>query len=131
MKYRCLKKETKAQKNYGGRGILYDPKWETFEGFWEDMGDTWKEGLSLDRVDNNGNYCKENCRWATIKVQARNKRTNRYITYKGETKTLSAWAEELNIPRSAITARLDRFRWTIEEAFETPVKGAQTCQYTQ
>lgn len=59
---------------YGGRGILCDPTWHEFVNFWEDMGDTYSEGLSLDRINADGNYCKENCRWVTDSLQAHNKR---------------------------------------------------------
>ena len=59
---------------YGGRGITYDPKWETFEGFWEDMSEGYSDELTLDRIDVNGNYCKENCRWASTSVQNHNQR---------------------------------------------------------
>lgn len=75
MKNRCNNSNLKEYKNYGGRGITYDPKWETFEGFYEDMGER-PENTSLDRIDVNGNYCKENCRWATKEEQQRNQRVH-------------------------------------------------------
>lgn len=74
MKERCTNKNNKRYESYGGRGISYDPKWETFEGFLEDMLPTYQEGLELDRIDVNGNYCKENCRWSTQSEQCYNQR---------------------------------------------------------
>lgn len=72
MKNRCINPNAPKYTTYGGRGISYDTRWEKFENFWEDMKDTYSDGLSLDRVDNDGNYCKENCRWANCKQQSRN-----------------------------------------------------------
>lgn len=74
MKYRCKSTNRTWKKNYLDRDITYDPKWETFEGFWEDMEEGYEEGLTLDRIDNDGNYCKDNCRWTTRSVQSRNRR---------------------------------------------------------
>lgn len=78
LKQRCNYKEGKDYSRYGGRGITYDPRWESFVEFFKDMGDPpydtiTKERLSLDRRDNNGNYCKENCYWATRSEQQFNK----------------------------------------------------------
>jgi hypothetical protein len=74
IKQRCLNKNNKSYKNYGGRGIKVCDRWLNFESFWEDMKDGYKDNLTIDRIDNDGNYCKENCRWITHKEQQKNKR---------------------------------------------------------
>jgi len=75
MKQRCGNPKCKAYKNYGGRGIVICERWlESFNSFWEDMGSTWRRGLSIDRINNDGNYEPENCRWATSKQQNNNQR---------------------------------------------------------
>jgi hypothetical protein len=76
MKCRCDCKNTPYYKDYGGRGITYSEKWATFKGFLDDMGER-PEGCTLDRIDVNGNYCKENCRWATKSQQQHNMRTQK------------------------------------------------------
>lgn len=117
MKYRCDVPECAGYADYGGRGITYNEKWSTFEGFWEDMGGTWEEGISIDRVDVNGNYTKENCRWASPKEQARNKRTNRLIEYAGEVRCLTEWCEILGLSPKRISARIQR-GWPVCDAFQ-------------
>lgn len=80
MKARCYNKNHKAYKNYGGRGISVCSRWlESVENFWADMGSTYAEGLELDRIDNDGNYEPNNCRWATVKLNTQNRRNNKYI----------------------------------------------------
>lgn len=74
MRARCNNPNSTFYHNYGGRGICHQESWNSFEAFWEDMGDTYVEGLELDRIDPNGNYTKENCRWADDCIQAYNKR---------------------------------------------------------
>jgi hypothetical protein len=92
---------------YGGRGITVCEKWKTFSNFLQDMG-VKPTGLSLDRIDNSLPYSPENCRWATVKEQARNKRNNKFITHMGMTKCVSEWAEYLNIKQSSLNWRLQQ-----------------------
>lgn len=126
MKIRCNNPNVDGYYRYGGRGITYDPKWETYEGFFEDMGER-PEGTTLDRIDNNGNYNKNNCRWATPYEQMNNIRTNRHLTYKGKTMTLSQWAREYNMYPRTFAQRLN-IGWDLEKALITPVRSmkAQT-----
>ena len=80
------------------------------------MWDTYKDWLSIDRIDNNWNYNKDNCKWATIKEQWNNKRNNHYILYNGENKTMMEWSEIFNIPYSRLRARIRRW-WNIDKIF--------------
>lgn len=96
MRRRCYDKKFKSYKNYGGRGITVCDEWQTFEGFYKNMGDKPK-GKTVGRIDNNQNYCKENCRWETPMQQANNTRHNVFLTYKGETKTVAEWARALGV----------------------------------
>lgn len=118
MKYRCLSETNKRWKDYGGRGITIDPSWMDFENFLRDMGEA-PPGMSLERVDNDGNYCKENCIWASWEDQYRNRRTSILITLEGETKTISEWCRHYGINRSVYVSRTKR-GWSIEAALTTP-----------
>jgi hypothetical protein len=108
MRQRCLNPKNPAYKNYGGRGITICERWASFANFLEDMGER-SEGLSIERIDNNGNYEPGNCRWDTYKQQARNQRRNKlnpqlvqYILDHPE-RTLKDLASELNVHLSAIS----------------------------
>ena len=118
---RCSNPNVPAYPDYGGRGITICDRWrESFENFLEDMGER-TQGMTLDRIDNDGNYCPKNCRWVTRKEQNRNKRNSVYVTYKGETKNLSEWAEYLGIAYKTLHDRLYRYKWDVHRSFTTPV----------
>lgn len=115
MKTRCLNKKNNNYSNYGGRGITICDKWLEFGGFYEDMKKGYSTGLTLDRIDNNGDYSKENCRWATAKEQANNRRRCKVITFNGMTKNLTQWAEFMGIKRSTIMQRYFSYKWPINK----------------
>lgn len=117
---RCYYPKDTEWDNYGGRGIKVCDKWRnSFTAFYEDMGSKSK-GMTLERINTNGDYEPGNCRWATWREQANNKRTNRLITYEGKTKTVAQWSRETGIANINITDRLKR-GWSIHDAFTTPV----------
>ena len=106
--------------NYGGRGIKVCERWHEFKNFVADMG-VRPNNLELDRNDNAKGYSPDNCSWVTRKENCRNTRHNRYLTYKGETRCLSEWAEITGITVTAIRARRGR-QWSIEKTLSTPVQ---------
>ena len=126
---RCYNPKNKYYKNYGGRGVRVCERWHIFENFYADMGDP-PEGMTLDRKDNDGDYCKENCHWATREEQMNNMRNNVWYEYQGENKTLTQWARHLDMKVITLWSRLNVSRWSIERAFTTPVKVASTKHYT-
>lgn len=123
MKDRCFNPRNKNYPNYGGRGISVCPEWLRYIPFQEwARKNGYKEGLTLDRINNDGNYEPSNCRWVTNREQQYNKRSNRLITYKGVTKTLTEWAAELGVAKSTLYRRFDR-GMSIKEAFESKRKN--------
>lgn len=106
MLQRCDNPKATGYYNYGGRGIRVCLEWYDFAQFYADMGDR-PSGHCLDRIDNDGNYCKENCRWVTHRQNHNNKRTNKPITHNGQTKTGAEWGRLLGIPKSTIRNRLN------------------------
>lgn len=102
---RCLNPNRPDYHCYGGRGITIYQRWRKFENFLEDMGEA-PEGYQIDRIDNDGNYCKENCKWSTRKEQNRNRRDNTLLTYDGKTQCLAALAEELDINYNTLCSRI-------------------------
>lgn len=119
MMERCYRKTAKNYKFYGGRGIEVCDEWHdpSIFGKWANESG-YKKGLWLDRIDTNGNYCPENCRWATAKEQGNNTRSCRKITYKGKTKTMRGWEEEMGLSKGVIYWRL-KHGWSEKEAIET------------
>ena len=119
MKDRCYNPNNLRYKNYGGRGIKVCDRWKnSFKNFYLDMGDS--VGLSIDRINVNGDYESSNCRWATSKTQARNRTNNKVYTYLEETLCMSEWCEKLNISTSTFNNRVLR-GWSIEKIINTPI----------
>lgn len=118
---RCTNPNSKAYKDYGGRGITVCEEWKNdFQSFYDwAMVYGYTDELTIDRIDNNKGYSPDNCRWTTPKEQANNTRQNHYITYNGITKTISQWAEEIQIPHTILRGRL-RMGWSIERMLTTP-----------
>lgn len=107
---RCHSPGSESYVRYGARGIEVCDSWRyDFTAFYRDMGDR-PEGKTLDREDNDGHYCKANCRWATATEQANNKRNVPAYTYKGVTQTLTQWARGRSIPPATLRARLNRYK---------------------
>lgn len=123
MKARCLNKNNKSYSHYGGRGIKICDAWlNDFDEFrrWA-LLHGYNDQLTIDRIDVNGNYEPENCRWADHKTQANNTTKNHYIEYGGERHTLSQWSEITGVPPYAIRKRIKN-GWSLKDALETPVK---------
>lgn len=122
MMQRCYNKKCKFYPNYGGRGIYVDEKWHNVTTFIDDMGKLGDRprGYSIDRINNDGPYTQGNCKWSPLKEQANNKTTVRKYLYKGHTKTLAEWTNELNLNRETIWARLKK-GWDFEKAITFPI----------
>lgn len=115
MKNRTTNPNNSHYQSYGGRGIKVCDEWlNSFETFLADMGEP-PEGMSIDRIDNDGDYSKGNCQWATSHEQSRNRSDNVYLTANGETKIISDWAAGIGCTVNAIKKRLDR-GWPVEAA---------------
>ncbi len=108
---------------YGSRGISVCERWLQFENFFADMGKRTSALHTLDRIDNDGNYCPENCRWALPEEQSNNRRNTLFVTYKDKTQCLAEWAKELNVRWSALYYRLYIAKWSVEAALTTPIKS--------
>lgn len=115
---RCCNSKSKHFPNYGGRGITICDRWKRFLPFFEDMGIA-PDDLEIERVDNDGNYCKENCRWATRQEQMQNTRQSRLITFQGKTQCLRSWSRETGISFRALHGRLSR-GWSVADTLTIP-----------
>ena len=120
MRGRCLNKNNPYYYRYGERGIKVCERWNKWINFEEDMKDSWVKGKSLNRIDNDKDYCPENCNWATPKEQANNRSTNKLIHYNGQTKTLAYWIEELGLKSSNVRTQFYTMKWPIEKCFAHP-----------
>ena len=123
MRTRCYNSKTINFHLYGGREIKVCEEWKNdFLAFYNwSMNNGYKKGLSIDRIDNDGNYEPKNCRWATEKQQSRNTRTNRLIKIKGEIHCFSEWVEKLKLTQSALRYRINK-NWSEERILNTPLR---------
>lgn len=122
LKGRCYRESDPGYPNYGGRGIKVCERWlNSFENFYADMGDKPSPQHSLDRIDVNGNYEPSNCRWATQKEQANNKRNNVFLTLGNKTLTIAQWSRELEMHQATLEWRL-RKGWPVTKALTQEVK---------
>lgn len=127
IKFRCEDPASPSFHNYGGRGIRMCEEWsDGITGYFKfkewSLNNGYREGLSIDRINNNGDYSPENCRWVDTYTQGNNKRNNVLIEYGGRTQTLSQWARELGVPTKNLHNRIRVLGWDIERAFTQPYR---------
>lgn len=113
MKRRC-KNPVGSSRYY--KGVTYIPEWENFINFYDDMFPTWRQGLSLDRINGSEGYSKTNCRWATPKEQANNTKSNRIIEIGGVSKTLANWIDDSGVRPGTVRQRFYVYKWSIEKS---------------
>ena len=116
---RCENPKHTRYKDYGGRGISVCERWHQFEIFLEDMGPR-PHGMWLERIDNDMNYCKDNCKWATTEEQGNNTRSNVWLEFNSEVKNIAQWSAEIGIGRSTLRERIQR-GWSTEKVLTSPV----------
>jgi hypothetical protein len=120
MKSRCYNPRNNRYYRYGARGIQVCDRWlHSFENFLADMGPRPSPKHSIDRIDNDKDYCPENCKWSTAREQARNRSSCRYLEHNGRRMLISDWAAELGVNRALLTKRLKR-GWSVEQTLTTP-----------
>lgn len=126
MKTRCLNPRFRDFGNYGGRGILICEKWvNSFAAFVKDMGKKPTARMTLERIDNNGNYEPSNCKWATYKEQINNKRTSVKVLYAGRKVPISELSEMAGMQYGVLYTRIMKMGWTVKRALSTPVRPRQ------
>jgi hypothetical protein len=122
MKQRCFCETDQSYHDYGARGITVCDEWLIFEPFMEwSLNNGYSPELTLDRIDNNGNYEPSNCRWADRKTQQNNRRNSIYISVNGVTLPCAEWARLTGIPKNTLRGRI-KMGWSAEKAISTPVK---------
>lgn len=122
MHQRCENPKHISYPYYGAKGVSVCKEWDEYETFaiWA-LSHGYEDNLTIDRINSDKGYFPDNCRWATYKVQNNNSSRCHYITYKGKTQSMTAWAEELGLSRGVIKDRIERLGWSIEDALMTPI----------
>jgi len=121
MRTRCNNPESKTYENYGGRGISVCARWDkSFGSFYADMG-ICPDGYQIDRMDNNGDYHPENCKWVSKAENSRNKRNNVYVEIDGVKKVVTDWAKQYGVGVSTFRNRINLLGWTKEDAITKPI----------
>lgn len=121
IKQRCSNPNNRAYKDYGARGIKMCERWlNDFTAFIADLGERPGKEYTVERRNNDGNYCPENCYWATDESQKNNRRDSVRITWRGETKTLTQWARLTGIDPKIVRSRIRNYGWSVDEALTTP-----------
>jgi len=115
MRARCRNPNNSNYKYYGGRGIKVCDRWDIFQNFLDDMGQR-PRGTTLDRINNEGNYEPENCRWETQRVQLNNTRSNRKVCYNGAQRTIAQWSRATGIKYTTLRQRLYVYKWPTGKA---------------
>ena len=128
MKARCNRPTAQKYARYGGRGIKLCEEWQAFENFYKwSMENGYAEDLSIDRIDNDGNYEPSNCRWVDNKTQSNNTSTNRRFVFMGKEYTMAQISDMTNVPYRLISRRISR-GWSIEDAINVPLLGGHDLQ---
>lgn len=127
MLHRCFDETDKRFSRYGERGITVCQEWLGENGYnnfrsWA-LSNGYADNLTIDRIDNDGIYSPDNCRWVTVEEQANNRSNNHRITYQNKTQTLAQWADEVGIAQDTIRYRISHYNWSVEKALTTPVRG--------
>ena len=128
MKQRCFDEKVKDYRNYGGRGIRVCEEWLSFANFqrWA-FANGYTDSLTLDRINVNGDYAPNNCRWADAITQHNNTRRNRYISFNGETKTIAEWAKSLDISYARLYRRIFAYGWDYAKALTIRESRYESC----
>lgn len=124
MRHRCFNPKNNKYHLYGAKGITICDEWANdFSAFYDwSINNGYKKGLTIDRINNQGNYCPTNCRWVNQQTQQRNRTNNTLLTFNNQTKCIAEWSQIFSIPRATLSARIHKLKWSVEKALTTPIE---------